>query len=90
MTLGLSPPLDICNMAGADVWKECLNWFRNCGINLPDNFPPTDNIDSFSRYLRDGVLLCHLVHLLKPNALDLPFDCLQPENNNEVTTKILI
>lgn len=61
-------------MASVDLWKECLGWFRRCGLALPDHIPPTRNIECFSRYLRDGVVLCHLIHLLNPRALEFFFD----------------
>jgi hypothetical protein len=73
-------------MASADVWKECLYWLRRCGIALPENIKPTQSLDFFSRYLRDGVLLCHLIYLLNPKALEYFFDvseliCMDPDKN---------
>lgn len=73
-------------MASADLWIECLHWFRRCGIALPDNTTPTQSLEFFSNYLRDGVLLCHLLHLLNPKALEYFFDisdliCMDPDKN---------
>ncbi|EFX88333.1 hypothetical protein DAPPUDRAFT_221220 [Daphnia pulex] len=76
-------------MASADLWIECLHWFRRCGIALPDNTTPTQSLEFFSNYLRDGVLLCHLLHLLNPKALEYFFDisdliCMDPDKNEEM------
>lgn len=82
------------NMESADLWKECLHWLRRCGIALPDNIKPTQSLEFFSHYLRDGVLLCHLIHLLNPKALEYFFDvseliCMDPDEN-EVSYYIII
>ncbi|XP_059352939.1 proto-oncogene vav-like isoform X2 [Daphnia carinata] len=76
-------------MASTNLWLECLGWLRRCGVALPDHIPSTRNLECFSHYLRDGVVLCHLIHLLNPSSLDFFFDVselssMDPDENEDL------
>ena len=70
-------------MAGAEVLREFLNWFNECGVNVLDaDIPQPDDIDSFRHYLRDGVLVCDLINLLNSAADPSSQDLCQPTDND--------
>lgn len=76
-------------MASTELWIECLGWLRRCGVALPDHIPSTRNLGCFSHYLRDGVVLCHLIHLLNPRSMEFFFDVselmfMNPDENEEL------
>jgi guanine nucleotide exchange factor VAV len=56
-----------------DEWRQCANWLVRCRI-LPDDHKTTNPDASafdLAQALRDGVLICHLLNNLGPNAVDL-------------------
>jgi len=56
----------------ADEWKHCVDWLIKCGI-LPQNHKAKQfnaEIFDLAQTLRDGVLLCHLLNMLKPYSVD--------------------
>lgn len=61
------------------LWRECVNWLARCKIIRDDNYPANAEVMQFAQTLRDGVLLCHLVQKLDPEALDFKDVCLRPQ-----------
>lgn len=56
-----------------DLWRECAAWLTRCKAIPPDhkaNGQDTE-IRVLALTLRDGVILCNLLHSIDANALDL-------------------
>ncbi|XP_065564856.1 protein vav-like isoform X3 [Artemia franciscana] len=62
------------------LWKECAEWFLRCDVISTDHpiFEATAEVVVFAQCLRDGVLLCHLLHKIDPKTMDLKNVCLRP------------
>lgn len=56
-----------------DLWRECAVWLTRCKAIPADhkaNWPDSE-IRVLALTLRDGVILCNLLNLIDPNALDM-------------------
>ena len=51
------------------LWRECVYWLDQLKILRSDQFPSNELIN-FVQYMRDGVLLCHLITKLDSRAVD--------------------
>lgn len=60
--------------AGAmEQWRQCGRWLIDCKV-LPPNHRvvwPSAVVFDLAQALRDGVLLCQLLHNLSPGSIDL-------------------
>lgn len=57
----------------AELWKQCGDWLVRLGV-LPSNHRITwsdATVQDLAYALRDGVLLCHLVHSIDPGTIDM-------------------
>lgn len=56
-----------------DLWRECAAWLTRCKAISPDHKAnlPDSEIRVLALTLRDGVILCNLLHSIDANALDL-------------------
>lgn len=56
-----------------DLWRECAAWLTRCNVIPPDHKvnSPESEIRLLALTLRDGVLLCNLLNIIDPNALDM-------------------
>ena len=56
-----------------DDWKLCAEWLVTCKILPPDHKAVYGGAEALDlvQSLRDGVLLCHLLNILKPGCIDL-------------------
>lgn len=52
------------------LWRECVNWLIDLKILRRDQFPFNSELCSFVQYIRDGVLLCHLITKIDPRVMD--------------------
>lgn len=60
---------------GADMeeWRQCGRWLIDCKV-LPPNHRvvwPSAAVFDLAQALRDGVLLCQMLHNLSPGSVDL-------------------
>uniref|UniRef100_UPI00398F13F6 guanine nucleotide exchange factor VAV2 isoform X3 n=1 Tax=Pristiophorus japonicus TaxID=55135 RepID=UPI00398F13F6 len=56
-----------------EEWRQCGRWLIDCKV-LPPNHRvvwPTAQVFDLAQALRDGVLLCQLLHNLSPGSIDL-------------------
>lgn len=56
-----------------DLWRECTEWLTKCKAIPADhkaNWPESE-IRVLALTLRDGVILCNLLHSIDSNALDM-------------------
>lgn len=71
---------------GTDTdWEKCLEWIVKCGV-LGENHilvKPGVKVNEFAPVLRDGVILCHLLNVLAPGAIDQR-EFSQRPNNSQV------
>ena len=61
------------------TWRGCAKWLEQCKVLRTDAYPPDAQVVHFAHSLRDGVLLCHLITRLDPEALDFRDVCLRPQ-----------
>ncbi|XP_023329833.1 guanine nucleotide exchange factor VAV2, partial [Eurytemora carolleeae] len=57
----------------AELWKQCGDWLVRLQV-LPPNHRicwPDATLQDLAFALRDGVLLCHLVHTIDPSTLEM-------------------
>lgn len=62
-------------LPGADMeeWRQCGRWLIDCKV-LPPNHRvvwPSAAVFDLAQALRDGVLLCQMLHNLSPGSVDL-------------------
>ena len=50
-------------------WKQADRWLLKC--EAYEETLPIESEKAFSRNLRDGYVLCNLIHKLNPGALDI-------------------
>ena len=63
---------DSLNPTGTEEWKRALDWLLEIGI-IPSNNPlaaPDCDVIKFAQAISDGVILCELVNLLRPNTIE--------------------
>uniref|UniRef100_A0AAV2J0D1 Calponin-homology (CH) domain-containing protein n=1 Tax=Knipowitschia caucasica TaxID=637954 RepID=A0AAV2J0D1_KNICA len=56
-----------------EEWRQCGRWLIDCKV-LPPNHRvvwPTAAVFDLAQALRDGVLLCQMLHNLSPGSVDL-------------------
>lgn len=56
-----------------EEWRQCGRWLIDCKV-LPPNHRvvwPSAVVFDLAQALRDGVLLCQLLHNLSPGSIDL-------------------
>ncbi|XP_071746379.1 protein vav isoform X2 [Lepeophtheirus salmonis] len=57
------------------LWKECVAWLGNFKVIPPGHkllqTPYNSKLSDFVALIRDGVLLCQLVHSLDPSSVDM-------------------
>lgn len=60
-------------MNSEELWRECANWLTQLGVLRNDHRVKSLNatIVDLANTLRDGVVLCVLLHKLDPNCIDL-------------------
>ena len=58
-------------MATQDDWKLCVEWLVRGEILTPDHRLAKDDAQVFelAQFIRDGVLLCHLLNHLCPGCI---------------------
>ncbi len=59
--------------AAMEEWRQCGRWLIDCKV-LPPNHRvvwPSAVVFDLAQALRDGVLLCQLLHNLSPGSIDL-------------------
>lgn len=56
-----------------ELWKECVAWLTRCNVLRPDHTAnwPEATIKDLAYTLRDGVLLCNLLHTLDSESIDM-------------------
>ena len=55
------------------LWKECISWLNKFKV-IPQGHPalaPGAGPHDLLQLLRDGVVLCQLVHCLDPQSVDM-------------------
>ncbi|XP_070493518.1 protein vav isoform X2 [Chironomus tepperi] len=59
-----------------DLWRECAAWLTRCKIIPGDHKAnwPSSEIKILALTLRDGVLLCNLIHYLDPTMESIEFN----------------
>lgn len=64
----------MANMASNDnLWRECVDWLTRCNA-IPKNHKANgdeSNVQVLALTLRDGVILCNLLHSIDSNSLDM-------------------
>ena len=56
-----------------EEWRQCGRWLIDCKV-LPQNHRvvwPSAAVFDLAQALRDGVLLCQMLHNLSPGSVDL-------------------
>lgn len=56
-----------------EEWRQCARWLIDCKV-LPANHRvvwPSAVVFDLAQALRDGVLLCQMLHNLSPGSVDL-------------------
>ncbi|XP_071987634.1 guanine nucleotide exchange factor VAV2 isoform X10 [Engystomops pustulosus] len=56
-----------------EEWRQCGRWLIDCRVLPPDHRVvwPSSVVFDLAQALRDGVLLCQLLHNLSPGSIDL-------------------
>jgi len=67
-------------------WRRCVEWLVRCQTLSSDHKLARDDAQVFdlAQFIRDGVLLCHLLNHLHPGAID-PKDFSQRPQMSQVT-----
>ena len=60
-------------MAEEEQWSQCCEWLKRVGLIGSDHLLATNQarLSDLCRFLRDGVMLCNLLHLLDENSINL-------------------
>ncbi|KAG8142134.1 putative Guanine nucleotide exchange factor VAV2-like protein [Naja naja] len=70
----MAGPVGVGSPPGAMAeWRQCGRWLIDCKV-LPANHRvvwPSAVVFELAQALRDGVLLCQLLHNLSPGSVDL-------------------
>lgn len=77
---------------GEELWRECTCWLTKLDILRTDHRANWDNagIADLANTLRDGVLLCQLLHRLDNGCIDLKDVNLKPTMAQVITFKVLL
>ncbi|CAG0894743.1 unnamed protein product [Darwinula stevensoni] len=56
-----------------NLWRDCADWLKRWNAIPPDHrvFWENAQVKDLVLALRDGVILCHLLNILKPKCIDL-------------------
>ena len=64
-----------------ELWRQCVRWLIDAGV-LPTQHKTTfqhAQIFDLAQTLRDGVVLCNLLNVIKPGAIDLRHINIRPQ-----------
>ncbi|CAI4229270.1 unnamed protein product [Auanema sp. JU1783] len=55
-----------------ELWRDCVQWLVDINVLRSDHkvAQSSATLEEFAALLKDGVLLCHLINKLVPNAID--------------------
>ncbi|TFK08483.1 coiled-coil domain-containing protein 132 [Platysternon megacephalum] len=70
-----------------EEWRQCGRWLIDCKV-LPPNHRvvwPSAVVFDLAQALRDGVLLCQLLHNLSPGSVDLKDINFRPQMSQKST-----
>ncbi|CAD5116041.1 DgyrCDS4974 [Dimorphilus gyrociliatus] len=73
----------------ANDWKKYVRWFTVCKLiskDHPINLP-NSTLEEFINLLKDGVILCNLCNVLKPDILPLTHFSYRPNNSKFLSTR---
>lgn len=77
-------------MASSESWRDCVGWLERCQV-VPYDHPLTRGDDArfvdLACYLRDGVVLCHLINRLHPNAINTKLFSQRPQHSQYLCKK---
>ncbi|XP_015706441.1 proto-oncogene vav-like, partial [Coturnix japonica] len=64
-----------------ELWRQCAHWLVTARVLPPGHraSSPMGQVWDLAQALRDGVLLCHLLNALLPNAVPLRDICPRPQ-----------
>ncbi|XP_016115377.1 guanine nucleotide exchange factor VAV2-like [Sinocyclocheilus anshuiensis] len=68
-----------------EEWRQCGRWLIDCKV-LPPNHRvvwPSAVVFDLAQALRDGVLLCQMLHNLSPGSVDLKQINFRPQMSQE-------
>ncbi|KAJ8362751.1 hypothetical protein SKAU_G00115820 [Synaphobranchus kaupii] len=68
-----------------EEWRQCGRWLIDCKV-LPPNHRvvwPSAAVFDLAQALRDGVLLCQMLHNLSPGSVDLKEINFRPQMSQE-------
>lgn len=64
-----------------ELWRQCVRWLINTGV-LPRQHRTSQSsaaVFDLAQTLRDGVVLCNLLNVIKPGAVDFARINLRPQ-----------
>ena len=64
-----------------ELWRQCVQWLVDTGV-LPRQHKTTQSyaqVFDLAQTLRDGVILCNLLNVIKPGAVDFNRINLRPQ-----------
>jgi len=64
-----------------EIWRQCVRWLIDTGV-LPSQHKTAQSfavVFDLAQTLRDGVVLCNLLNLIKPGAVDFNRINLRPQ-----------
>ncbi|XP_045593761.1 protein vav isoform X2 [Procambarus clarkii] len=66
----------------SEDWKECPDWLARIGLISRDHMltSPNAKLTDLCRFLRDGVMICKLLHILDEDSIDLRSINQRPQN----------
>ena len=73
LSCALSSPHPTTPLSMGELWKQCGEWLVRLGV-LPASHRitwPDATVQDLAYALRDGVLLCHLLHSIDPTSIDM-------------------
>ncbi|TSK72123.1 Guanine nucleotide exchange factor VAV2 [Bagarius yarrelli] len=69
-----------------EEWRQCARWLIDCKV-LPPNHRvvwPSAVVFDLAQALRDGVLLCQMLHNLSPGSVDLKQINFRPQMSQDL------
>lgn len=69
-------------MAGEELWQECCHWLARIELITRDHVLTSENakLADLCRFLRDGVMICKILHILDEGCIDLRAINQRPQN----------
>lgn len=69
-------------MAGEELWQECSHWLARIELITRDHVLTSENakLMDLCRFLRDGVMICKILHILDDGSIDLRAINQRPQN----------